>query len=110
MAQKTGAATDELPAITKIETTARVGPEERPAVVIWFENDTALRYVWVDGEIQEQTYVNGVVHDSFKLGGERDQLAEYALESISEYVQSYRDDPAACEMDWPHIHEMLQVE
>lgn len=102
---------DELPPITKIESIAFVGEERRPAVVIWFANDTALRYVWNDerGEIREQTYTDGVVHDEWGVGGEKDELAEYALESVAEYINSYQNDPDACKMDWVHVYEMLQL-
>lgn len=100
----------ELPAITTIETTARVGEDKDPAVVIWFDNDTALRYRWDGGEICEETYVDGATYDSYPVGGSREELAAYALETISEYVSVYRDDPEVCEQDWPHIYEMLVVD
>lgn len=109
MAQHNDAMTAELPDIKKIETTARVGEDRHPAVVVWFENDSALRYVWSEerDEIREQTYLDGVVHDEFGVGGSRDELAAYALESIAEYIGSYQDDPEACQKDWSHIYEML---
>lgn len=99
-----------LPSVSKIETTARVGTERHPAVVIWFENNTALRYVWdaEQGEIVEQTY-DEVVHNEVSVGGSREELAEYALESLAEYINSYQDDPDACQLNWPHIYDMLQV-
>ena len=101
---------DTLPRVSKIESTARVGEQQEPAVVIWFEpGDRALRYRWSDGagEILEETYHDGVVHDSFGVGGTRDELAEYALESLAEYVNVYRDEPGATANDWPHIYELL---
>ena len=55
---------DTLPRVSKIESTARVGEQQEPAVVIWFEpGDRALRYRWSDGagEILEETYHDGVV-------------------------------------------------
>lgn len=100
---------EELPEIKKIEYPTRVSPEEHPAVIIWFDNQTALRYVWLEeaGEIEEQAYVDGCVHSAFKVGGEREELAEYALLSVSEYVNELREDPEACGFDWGHIYEML---
>lgn len=96
-----------LPDISQIETRTRVGSMDRPAVVIWFNNDTAIRYVYYDDkdEIVEQTYQDGVVHDSYEVGGSRDELAEYALETVSEYINTYRDDPDALRTDWPSVFE-----
>ena len=112
MAQQNDATVEELPGITKIETTARVGERRLPAVVVWFSNDSALRYVWDEerDEIREQTYLDGVVHEAFGVGGSREELAEYALEAVAEYINSYQNDPKACEMDWGHIYEMLVAE
>lgn len=102
---------EKLPTITKIDYPTKVGAGQQ-AVVIWFANDTALRYVWDDerGEIHQQTYLGGVVHDSFSVGGNRDDLADYALHSVSEYKNEYRENPEACEADWTHIYEMLKME
>jgi hypothetical protein len=102
---------EKLPDVTWVETLTRVGKDWRPAVEIWFANETALRYVWRDdvGEIEEQTYAGGVVHDAFGLGGERDELAEYGLEALAEYLNVYRDDLEACKQDWPHIYDMLRL-
>ena len=107
MAQQTDAEDVELPAISKIEYPTRVGEEQRPAVVIWFENDTALRYVWAGKGIEEQTYVDGVVQTSFGVGGDRDDLSDYALTSVAEYENELHDDPEACKFDWGHVYEML---
>jgi len=107
MQNKTEAETVELPAISSIDYPTRVGEENQPAVVIWFENDTALRYVWNGDEIEEQTYADGVVHTSFDVGGDREELSNYALTSVAEYESELRDDPEACEFDWGHVYEML---
>ena len=104
---------DTLPRVSKIEPHARVGEREEPAVELWFEpGDRALRYRWSDGadEILEETYRDGVVHDSYGVGGARDELAEYALESLAEYVNVYRDEPGATANDWPHIYELLTLD
>lgn len=96
--------------ISSIDTTARVGEDEDPAVEIWFgPGDRALRYRWSDDhdEIKEETYRDGVVHDSLGLGGSRDELVEYALESIAEYVGHYRDNPHDLRRDWPHVADLL---
>ena len=107
--------TKQFPEITKIDTTARVGEHHRTAVVIWFGGEGALRYVWhdvhsgIEGEIQEQTYLDGVVHDSYGVGIDVDRrhLSSFALETVAEYINSYRDNPEAMEKDWPHVHELL---
>jgi len=105
----TEATTDELPGIDNIEYPTRVSPEKNPAVVIWFENSTALRYVWDKEreEIEEQTYVDGCVHSGHWVGGTREELEDYALMSVSAYINELRDDPEACKFDWGHIYEML---
>lgn len=109
MAPQTDATTDELPEITGVDYPTRVGEDKREAVIIWFGNGTALRYVWDDEseEIEEQTYVDGVVHTSYNVGGSRDELEEYALLSAAEYINELREDPETCELDWPDLYEML---
>jgi len=109
MAQQTDAEVDELPAISKIEYPTHVSPEKNPAVIIWFENSTALRYVWDGerGEIEEQTYMDGCVHTAHWVGGSRDELTEFALMSVSKYVNDLRENSEACEFEWGHIYEML---
>lgn len=99
----------DLPRISKVEYPTRVGSEERRAAVIWFENDTALRYVWNEerGQIQEQTYLGGVVYSSHDVGGSEAEIADYALLSVSEYINELREDPEACRFDWGHIYDML---
>lgn len=96
-----------LPEISKIEYPARVGERKRPAVIIWFQNDTALRYVWYDekGSILEETVYKGIVHDSYDVGGDRDQLEEYALMTVAEYINEYRDNVDALRRDWPAVFE-----
>jgi hypothetical protein len=101
---------DTLPRVSKIEPHARVGEHEEPAVELWFEpGDRALRYRWSDdvGEILEESYHDGVVHDSYAVGGERSDLAAFALESLAEYMNTYREQPDAAANDWPHIYELL---
>lgn len=99
-----------LPGVSKIETAARVGVDEDPAVVIWFANDAKLQYRWNGEEIVEETAAADdprTVVESFGVGGERDRLAEYALESLAEYLNEYREDIDACRRDWPHVFEAL---
>lgn len=98
-----------LPEVSKIETTARVGEQERPSIIIWFDNDTALRYTWntETENIEEETYHNGVVHDSYPISGDREQLHEYTLETLAEYINIYRDDFESLRNDWPHVFELL---
>ena len=107
--------TEQLPEITKIDVNARVGPEEKPAVVIWFGGEGALQYVWndvhpdTDGEIREETYLDGVVRDSYGVGVDvgRRHLSSYALTTVSEYINVYRDNRRHMQQDWPHVHELL---
>jgi len=104
---------DTLPRVSKVESTARVTPDREPAVVLWFApGDRALRYHWSpdEGEILEETYYDGVVHDSWGVGGSRDELAEYALESLAEYINHYREYPDDCRQDWPGVYELLTVD
>lgn len=104
--------TDELPEIAKIEPTARVGEQRNPAAVIWFKNNTALRYVWDDDrdEIREQTYYDGVVHADLGVAGDRDDLTEYTLVSLAEYINVYKENPDACAEDWPHVYNLLTMQ
>jgi hypothetical protein len=108
MATEADSATDELPALTKVEHPSSVRDDE-PAVILWFGGERALRYVWDDAadEILEETYFDGTVHDSYPVGGERGELADFALETVSEWVNGYADDPAALARDWPHVYELL---
>jgi hypothetical protein len=99
-----------LPEVSKIETAARVGADEDPAVVIWFANDAKLQYRWDGDEIVEETAAADDPHtvvQSFGVGGEREELSAYALESLGEYLNEYRGDIDACRSDWPHIFEAL---
>lgn len=110
MAQNGTTTTEELPAISSVATTARVGESRSPAVVIWFgPGDRSLRYRWSEdrSEIREEIYKDGVVHEALGVGGSREELAEYALESLAEYINSYQADPTACQRDWPHVYELL---
>lgn len=80
-------------------------------VSIWFGGEGALRYVWDEerGEIREQTYLDGVVHDGYGIGGDPDDVREYAFETVVEYVNSYRDDKDALRNDWPHVAELIEA-
>lgn len=88
------------------------GTDEGRAYEIRFPNGALLRYVWngEKGEIVES--VNRAddpisTYRQFGVGGSEEELAEYALESISEYTRVYRDDWEACRKDWPHVFEAL---
>lgn len=105
-----------LPAIDTVERKSprNTGVGEGEAYEIWFENGARLRYAWNEdrGEIVEATFAADdpqSVHERFDVGGSEDELAEFALESICEYTQSYRDDPEACRMDWSPVFEALTL-
>jgi hypothetical protein len=71
-----------------------------------------LRYVWnTEHEAIYETVTAAEdphsIYKSFDVGGSEDELAEYALESISEYTRSYRDDIDACAMDWTPVFAAL---
>lgn len=102
----------EMPAISKIETHARVTPQEDKAVVIWFENGAKLRYRVADNTVYEETF-NAVdphsVHESFDLAVNLDELEETALESVSEYINNYQDDPEALRKDWSNVYSAIAL-
>lgn len=105
-----------LPYIERVQrqSATNTGYEEGVAYEIWFENEAMLRYVWnkEDGQIHEQTIRADDPHsiyEDFDVGGSEDEVAEYALESICEYTQSYRDDVSVCRTDWPHIYEAITL-
>lgn len=96
----------ELPPVTKIEFPTRVGASEARAVVIWFANDTALRYVATPEGIEEQTYRDGSVHQSVLVGRGDDELAEYALAALQMYHE-LRDDPDQLRQDWSPVYGVI---
>jgi len=98
----------DLPKVSSIDYPAHAGEEKNPAVIIWLEpGDRAIQYVWDDGagEILEETYHGGCVHDSLGVGGSREDLEEYALQTVAEYMD-LREDPNALESDWPHVYDL----
>jgi len=106
----------QLPAIDTVKrvSATNTGYEEDIAYEIWFENESMLRYVWNEerGQIIEDTIAADDPHSiykSFEVGGSEDELAEYTLESITEYTQTYRDDPKACRKDWTHVFEAITL-
>lgn len=91
---------------------SNTGLEEGLAYEIWFENGAMLRYVWNDsyGEIMETTARADDPHSLYQqvgVAGSEDELEAYALESIAEYMQTYRDDIEACRSDWPDVFEAI---
>lgn len=97
-----------LPAVTKIDR------DWSESITIWFENDAQLRYRWDDEqeEIVEETFLANdphSVYEEFGVGGEQDELAEYALESLAEYINEYQDDPEACRKDWTPVYGALTL-
>lgn len=88
------------------------GLNEGSAYEIRFPNGAMLRYVWntEQEEIREQTVSAADPHSIYEdmgVGGSEDELAEFALESICEYTQNYRDNFEACRKDWTPIFEAL---
>lgn len=105
-----------LPHISKVETHARVTPEDDRAVVIWFENGAKLRYRVREHEDGETTVYEEAfraddphsVYESFDLALDAEEIEEAALETISEYL-NIREDPEAVRKDWPHVFEALTL-
>lgn len=105
-----------LPAISEVRYPDTTNGVETEAATISFENGAMLRYALAeheDGsiELREETVGANDPHsvlDSYVVGGEGDDVAEFALESISEYTRSYRN-PEACRKDWPSVFEALTL-
>lgn len=100
-----------------IDTVKRVrsrntGYDEGEAIEIWFENEAMLRYVWNDerGEIVETTTRADDPHsiwEQMPVGGSEGELEAFALESIMQYTQEYRDDIGACRRHWSPVFEAI---
>lgn len=86
-----------------------VGERRLPAVVIWFGDHRAIRYVWDTdcGDIRRQTWADGTVLDEETVGNCRAEMIGYALEFLAEYVAVYSDDEEALARDRPDVHELL---
>lgn len=88
---------------------ARQTPDgEGRAWDIWFPNGARVRYVWdeIGEEIVEKTYLASdpdSAHNSWGVQGDEDELADYALETLQEFTQTWRDDPKACAVDMPDL-------
>lgn len=95
-----------LPHISKIDA------DWGECITLWFENDAQLRYRW-DGEgIVEETFLANdphSVYDSVGLGGEQDELSEFTLAAIEQYINTFRDDPEACRKDWTPVYEAITL-
>lgn len=74
--------------INEIATMAHVGEERNRAIVIWFGDDRALRYVWDEeqGEVRKQKYVQGTVREDVGVGTCREEMLAYALETVADHV------------------------
>lgn len=102
-----------MPAISKVESHKRVSGDR--VVDIWFENDARLRYRATDSEPDRSTILEETfraddpetVYSSGDLAVEPDELHEVALESISMFVNDYKDDLDAFESDWTNLFEAL---
>ena len=105
-----------LPAIEKVDYPDHDRPDDVvEAATISFANGAALMYRLYDEEgdvtLREETYGADDPHsvlESFDVGGEGDNVAEFALESVSEYLQSYRA-PEDCRRDWPAVFEAITL-
>lgn len=98
--------------VVKRVSARNTGFEEGRAYEIWFANGAMLRYVWNEDrdQIAETTTRADDPHSIWKqypVGGTEDELAEYAIESIAEYTQNFRDDVEACRNDWDPIYEAI---
>ena len=102
-----------LPHISKVETHARVTPEEDRAVIVWFENDAKLQYRVDEHEstVYEEVFRADdphSVYESFDLMVEPEEVEEAALETISEYLD-IREEPETVRKDWSHVFEALTL-
>lgn len=97
-----------LPAISKIDA------DWGQCITLWFENDAQLRYRWDDTreEIVEETFLANdphSVYDDVGVGGEQDDLSEFALAAIEQFINEFQDDPEACRMDWTSVYEAVTL-
>lgn len=106
----------ELPHITRVKrvSSKNTGSEEGLAYEIWFANDAMVRYVWNEeqGEIFEEAVRADdpqSIHERYGVDGSEGELAEYAIETVDEYLASYREDPDVCRKDWPHVFEAITL-
>jgi len=102
-----------LPGIDKIDYPDYNRPDGVvQAAAVWFENGAALMYRLYDDEtLREETYGADDPHsvlESVDVGREDDNVAEFALESVSEYLKTYRD-PGDCRDDWPAVFEAITL-
>ena len=91
---------------------SKTGDDEGVAWDIWWPNDARVRYVWnrAAEEIHEQTYRADdpdTVHNSWGVGGSEDEVAEFALTTLQEFTQEWRDDLDACVFDMPDLFEAV---
>lgn len=105
-----------LPHISRVDSHARVTPEEDRAVVIWFDNGAKLRYrVRERGDGGTTMYEEvfraddpDSVYESFDVTVEPEDLEEAALETIAEYL-AMREEPETVRKDWSHVFEALTL-
>lgn len=106
-----------LPDIVRVDPNAETGHAERRAIEIWFENEALLRYVVREHEtgevaVYEEIYAAddpASLYEKFDISIEPDELERAALESLDEYVRTYKHDPEALRHDWPHVFEAITL-
>ena len=114
--QRAKAKDPKLPAISEVRYPGTTNGVETQAATIYFENGAILRYAKAEHEdgtvtLTEETVGADDPHsvlDTFEVGGEGDNVAEFALSSISEYTRSYRD-PETCRKDWSPVFEAITL-
>lgn len=97
-----------LPPISKIDA------DWGKCITIWFQNDAQLRYRWDDDEegIVEETFQANDPHsvfDSVGVGGEQEELEEYALAAVERYINEYQNDAKACLNDWTPVYQAITL-
>jgi hypothetical protein len=102
-----------MPEITKVDSHKRASDDR--VVDIWFANDARLRYRATDSDPERSTILEETfraddphsVWDTADLVIDPDELHEVALESISRYLEDYRNDFEAAQFDWSNLFEAL---
>lgn len=101
-----------LPPIERVDRHRQRVPGRGRGYTIAFANGAALRYEYDEERdtILEETMYAGdpdSVYESHSVGGEASAVPAYTLESIREYINTYREDVEACRRDWGPVFAAL---
>lgn len=102
-----------MPGISKVEPHKRVSGDR--VIDIWFDNDARLRYRSTNSHPERETILEETfraddpetVHTSTDLALEIDELHKVSLESISMYINDYKDNLDAFDSEWHNLFEAL---